>query len=63
MRLLARLRARHIEAERSAAAAADHLREVEARTPKVRALARSLIEIQQTNHLGASAAKILRGDR
>lgn len=34
-----------------------------ARTPRIRDLAQALIEIQQTNHLGQSAARVLRGEK
>lgn len=58
-----RLPWRHIrEAEQSAEQAEQRLEAVKAETPKIRALAQSLVQIQRTNHLGANAARILRGD-
>ena len=49
-------------AEHAAEGARRHLERVKAETPKYRALAHSLIEIQRANHLGEAAAKVLRGD-
>lgn len=34
-----------------------------AETPKYRAWAETFVEIQRVNHLGQSAAKVLRGER
>lgn len=45
-----------IDAERA-------LRAAQRETPKYRALAESLIDIQQKNHLGLNAARMLRGDK
>lgn len=45
-----------IQAERDLAA-------VKAETPKYRALAAAFIEIQRTNHLGQTAARVLRGEK
>jgi hypothetical protein len=45
-----------IEAERG-------LRAARRETPKYRELAESLIDIQQKNHLGINAARMLRGEK
>ena len=39
------------------------LEAIKAETPKYRALAAALIEIQDRNHLGYNAARILRGEK
>jgi hypothetical protein len=39
------------------------LDEVKAVTPRYRELAQRLVEIQRVNHLGAAAARVLRGDK
>jgi hypothetical protein len=45
-----------IDAERA-------LRAAKRETPKYRELAESLIDIQQKNHLGLNAARMLRGEK
>lgn len=39
------------------------LAKTKAETPRIRELALSLIEIQQSNHLGHAAARVLRGEK
>lgn len=51
------------EAARARAQAERDLAATKAQTPAYRALAKSLVEIQQVNHLGLNAARILRGDK
>lgn len=51
------------EATRARQQAERDLAAAKAETPKYAALAHSLIEIQRRNHLGESAARILRGEQ
>lgn len=51
------------EATRARKKAERDLEATKAETPKYAALARSLIEIQQVNHLGQNAARVLRGEK
>lgn len=51
------------EGTRARIKAERELEKTKAETPKYRALAESLVEIQRRNHLGMSAARVLRGDK
>jgi hypothetical protein len=51
------------EATRARLKAERDLQAVKAETPKYRALAESLIEIQRVNHLGMRAHNLLRGEK
>lgn len=51
------------EATRAREQAERDLEAVRAETPKYRAMARSLIEVQTVNHLGQNAARVLRGEK
>lgn len=51
------------EATQARERAERELEAVRAETPKIRELALSLIEIQKTNHLGQTAARVLRGEK
>ena len=51
------------EGTRARIKAERELQKTKAETPKYRALAESLAEIQRINHLGMNAARILRGDK
>lgn len=50
------------EATKAREQAEKALEETRAETPRFAAFARSFIEIQEVNHLGQTAAKVLRGD-
>jgi hypothetical protein len=66
MRLLSfwrRPKPKHTEGTKARAKAEVELAKTKAETPQYAALAASLIEVQRTNHLGSSAARILRGER
>lgn len=59
-------RRNHKDANKAASArikAERELAQARAETPAYRKLAVSLIEIQQKNHLGLNAARILRGEK
>lgn len=51
------------EATRARLKAEQDLAATKAETATYRALAQSLIEIQRVNHLGQSAARVLRGEK
>lgn len=51
------------EATRARRKAERDLEATKAETPKIRELAQALIEIQKVNHLGATAARVLRGEK
>jgi hypothetical protein len=51
------------EATRARILAEQELKNTRAQTPKYRALAQSLIHIQEVNHLGQNAARALRGEK
>lgn len=51
------------EATRSRMQAERDLEATKAETPKYRAIAEAFIEIQQTNHLGQRAVRVLRGEK
>lgn len=51
------------EATKARVQAELELARVRSETPKYKALALSLIEIQRTNHLGQRAAQVLRGEK
>jgi hypothetical protein len=50
-------------AERARIKAERDLAATRAETPKYRDLARSFIEIREVNHLGQTAAQVLRGEK
>lgn len=56
-------RATPSEATRARLQAERELARVQAETPKYKALAMALVEIQRTNHLGQRAAQVLRGEK